>query len=140
MPRANDRGLFEKEPGSGVWWICYFDQQHRKRREVAGAKARARELYDQRKQEMRLAKQSPEIAAQRRIYAFGEIADGALVICRRHTEKGYGNDLFQMSRMRKWWGAMDGTEPRRHDAPGGDERTLRDRRGPGHPDRQAEEQ
>jgi hypothetical protein len=27
------RGVFEKEPGSGVWWIRYFDQFGKKRRE-----------------------------------------------------------------------------------------------------------
>ncbi len=31
----NTRGVFEKVKGSGVWWICYFDSDGRRRREKA---------------------------------------------------------------------------------------------------------
>ena len=30
------RGVFEKVPGSNIWWICYFDADGRKRREKDG--------------------------------------------------------------------------------------------------------
>ena len=27
--KRNSRGLFERPKGSGVWWVCYFDEQGR---------------------------------------------------------------------------------------------------------------
>ena len=30
------RGVYEKEPGSGLWWVCYFDGDGRKRRDKVG--------------------------------------------------------------------------------------------------------
>lgn len=51
MARAGgkDRGLFEKEKGSGVWWIRYHDHRGKERREKVGPKAAARQLYEDRK-------------------------------------------------------------------------------------------
>jgi hypothetical protein len=45
------RGIFEKDPGSKVWWICYYDQFGKKRREKAGTKSVALKLYRKRKQQ-----------------------------------------------------------------------------------------
>jgi len=44
-----DRGLFEREEGSGVWWIHYHDANGRKHREKVGSKGLARKVYMQRK-------------------------------------------------------------------------------------------
>ena len=30
------RGIFERPKGSGVWWICYFDQFGMKHRDKVG--------------------------------------------------------------------------------------------------------
>src|SRR3954454_4411055 len=46
------RGVFEKVIGSGVWWICYFDADSRKRREKVGRKSVAIQLYRKRKTEV----------------------------------------------------------------------------------------
>lgn len=46
---ATPRGVFEKVPGSGVWWIRYFDAQKQKHREKVGSKANAIKLYQIRK-------------------------------------------------------------------------------------------
>jgi site-specific recombinase XerD len=43
------RGVFEKVPGSGVWWIHYTDAEGQRRREKAGRKSDAIKLYQQRK-------------------------------------------------------------------------------------------
>jgi integrase len=40
-----DRGLFERDKGSGVWWVCYFDANHRKHRQKIGNKTLARKVY-----------------------------------------------------------------------------------------------
>lgn len=33
------RGIFEKVPGSGTWWIHWYDAQGRRHREKAGTKS-----------------------------------------------------------------------------------------------------
>jgi integrase len=104
--RARQRGIFEKLPGSGIWWIRYADRTGRIRREVAGIRGRAIDLYGQRKREELLAKQSPELAAAKAAAGatFGALAEDALAYARaRHaslkTTEG------QMTRMLGWWRA-----------------------------------
>jgi hypothetical protein len=46
------RGVFEKEPGSGVWWVQFFDAAGRRRREKVGSRANAIDLYRKRKTEV----------------------------------------------------------------------------------------
>jgi hypothetical protein len=46
------RGLFEKMPGSGAWWIRYADTSGRIRREKAGTRGAALKLYQKRKTEI----------------------------------------------------------------------------------------
>lgn len=58
---GKDRGLFERQPGSGIWWIQYNDPQGRKRREKAGTKAQARALYQKRKAEVLQGRKLPEL-------------------------------------------------------------------------------
>ena len=58
--RRNPRGVFEKVPGSGEWWIRYWDAQGRKRREKAGTKSNAILLYRKRKTEALQGKKLPE--------------------------------------------------------------------------------
>ncbi len=55
------RGVFEKIPGSGIWWIRYFDQFGKKRREKAGSKSVAIKLYGKRKQQVLEGKKLPEL-------------------------------------------------------------------------------
>lgn len=54
------RGIFEKFPGSGVWWIRYVDFKGRLRREKAGTKSAAILLYRKRKQEALEGRKLPE--------------------------------------------------------------------------------
>ena len=51
-PATKPRGLFERPPRSGVWWIQYFADGQR-RREKVGRKSDAIDLYRQRKAETR---------------------------------------------------------------------------------------
>lgn len=62
MARAGgeDRGLFERPKGSGVWWIRYHDHSGKERREKVGKKTAARQLYQKRKEEARLGVKLPE--------------------------------------------------------------------------------
>ena len=54
------RGIFEKTPGSRVWWVRYVDAQSRLRREKAGTKSAAVLLYRKRKQEALEGRKLPE--------------------------------------------------------------------------------
>ncbi len=49
----HQRGIFERPKGSGVWWIRYADGNGRERREKAGTKGMAINLYRVRKTEVR---------------------------------------------------------------------------------------
>jgi len=51
MPRKiekKERGVFEKDPGSGIWWIRYYING-RERREKVGRRSNAIKLYKIRK-------------------------------------------------------------------------------------------
>ncbi len=54
------RGIYEKVPRSGIWWIRYVDARARLRREKAGTKSAAILLYRKRKQEALEGRKLPE--------------------------------------------------------------------------------
>jgi integrase len=53
-----NRGVFEKVPGSGIWWVRYFADGQKKREKV-GRKSDAIALYQQRKSEVRAGVKLP---------------------------------------------------------------------------------
>jgi integrase len=71
------RGIFEKVPGSGIWWIQYFDASGRRRREKAGLLGHAQKLLDKRRTERLQGKKLPETLRAKPI-TFGELIDDAL--------------------------------------------------------------
>jgi len=77
MARAGgeDRGLFERPAGSGTWWVQYFDREGRRHREKVGSKAAAREVYAQRRTEIRLEKFDPEAVTRRRVLTVKGLVD-----------------------------------------------------------------
>jgi integrase len=96
------RGVSEKLPGSGVWWICYWDAEGRKRRELAGTKSDAIDLYRKRKSEALRGKKLPE-KLRRRVVRFAELADDA----RKHTRAnnaGAASDAYRIAKLRKEFG------------------------------------
>jgi site-specific recombinase XerD len=99
--RRNPRGVFEKVPGSGDWWICYWDAQGRKRRETAGSKSNAISLYRKRKTEALQGKKLPE-KLRRAIVTFADIAREALAYSKAH-KRTYGDDLARMERILGWF-------------------------------------
>jgi hypothetical protein len=74
--RRKERGVFEKVPGTGVWWIRYIDAQGRFRREKVGTWTNARDLYYKRKMQAFEGKKLPE-KLRRATVAFAEIAHDA---------------------------------------------------------------
>jgi integrase len=70
------RGLFERPPGSGIWWINFYvdGKQHR---EKAGTKQAAINLYQKRKQDDREGKKLPSLRSTRFV-TLSELIDDAL--------------------------------------------------------------
>ncbi len=56
-----DTGLYERVPGSGVWWIQWNDGQGKKHREKVGGKEDARKLYQERKTRVLRNEKLPEL-------------------------------------------------------------------------------
>lgn len=70
------RGVYEKVSGSEIWWIRYVDAEGRYRREKAGTKGMALDLYRKRKTEALQGKKLPE-RLRRRVVRFSELANDA---------------------------------------------------------------
>jgi len=100
-----DRGIFEKVPGSGTWWIRYVDTQGRYRREKAGTWGNADKLLTKRKNDALQGKKLPETLRQR-VVCFGEIADDALAYSRTH-KRSYHDDESRMKRLKEWFGVRE---------------------------------
>ncbi len=95
------RGIFEKIPGSGVWWIRYVDGGGRYRRERVGAYGLATKLLGKRRGEAVQGKKLPE-TLRRRFVSFSEIAEDALVYSRAH-KRSWRDDESRMKRLIEWW-------------------------------------
>jgi integrase len=95
------RGVFEKVPGSGEWWIRYVDAQGRYRREKAGTRAAARDLYTKRKQEALEGRKLPE-KLRRPLVPFGEIADHAIAYIKGRYSRP-ADDVARMEVLKGWF-------------------------------------
>jgi site-specific recombinase XerD len=118
------RGVFEREPGSGIWWVRYFDAQGRLRREKAGTKSAAIALYRKRKTEALEGKKLPE-KLRRPPTTFMEISRDALRYSEDH-KRTHSDDVRIMKRLRSWFGdrsadAITADEIERHFQEGVDE-------------------
>lgn len=90
MPRKRDpekkpRGLFERPPGSGIWWINYYVDgvQHR---EKAGTFTAAKNLYAKRKQDDREGKKLPDLRSKRFV-TVAELIDDLLEHVVNHKDR-----------------------------------------------------
>jgi hypothetical protein len=92
--RRNPRGVFEKAPGSGVWWVRYADTMGRIRREKAGTKSAALTLYRKRKTEALQGKKLPE-SLRTPTVSFAELAHDALVYSQTH-KRTHDDDVLRM--------------------------------------------
>jgi site-specific recombinase XerD len=100
--RRNPRGLFQKVPGkSSPWWIRFVDAQGRFRREKAGTKGAAIDLYRKRKNEALEGKKLPE-KLRRATISFAEIAKDALAYSKAN-KLSYRNDLGRMETLLGWF-------------------------------------
>src|SRR5262249_4355078 len=97
-----ERGIFEKQPGSAVFWIRYADINGRIRREKAGTRSVARKLYQLRKSQVLEGKRLPQNLRYRQI-GFREIAADALEWGRTH-KRSHGDDVERMNIALEWFG------------------------------------
>jgi site-specific recombinase XerD len=95
--RNYPHGLFEKLPGSKVWWIRYADSMGRIRREKAGTKGAAIDLYRKRKTEALQRKKLPE-NLRAPVVSFAELAQDALAYSKAH-KRTYDDDVIRMERL-----------------------------------------
>jgi len=108
---AKVRGIYEREPGSGIWWICYKQGTIRKREKV-GRRGDAITLYQQRKTELRAgAKLAPNLRTKG--VTFGQLADEAIAWSAEHNPKDIRNVRSRMKTLKDDFGlqAANGIKP-----------------------------
>jgi site-specific recombinase XerD len=96
---AKVRGVYEREPG--VWFIRYVDAQGRYRREKAGTKGAAIDLYRKRKTEALMGKKLPE-RLRRATVTFADISRDALAYSKAN-KLSYRNDACRMETLLAWF-------------------------------------
>jgi integrase len=89
------RGINEQPPGSGIWWIQYFDAAGKRRREKAGTRADALDLYKKRKTEALQGKKLPE-----KLRSVARISDLAPALLRDYRLKGQKSSSTVQRRLR----------------------------------------
>jgi integrase len=72
------RGIFEREKGSGIWWIRWTDANGRKRREKAGNRSAAEKLLAKRHTQKLVGLKLPENLRAKAI-SFQELCEDALI-------------------------------------------------------------
>lgn len=102
------RGVFGKVPGSRIWWVCYFDQFGKKRREKADSKSVALKLYRKRKQQVLEGKKLPELFRKPSVN-FGQLVDDALAYSKRN-KRSYKTDVPRFSSLKEWFGTHPAEE------------------------------
>jgi len=105
---AKYRRVFEKVPGSGVWWIVFYDQFGRRHREKAGTKSAAIKLYGKRKQQALEGKKLLELLRKPSVN-FGQVLDDALAYSRRN-KRSYKTDVPRIASLKQWFGSHSAEE------------------------------
>jgi site-specific recombinase XerD len=98
----NERGVFEKLPGSGIWWVRYVDASGKLRREKVGTKSVAISLYRKRKTQAMEGKKLPERLRARKV-GFVELAQDALEYSQAH-KRSFVDDKVRMTKLKEWVG------------------------------------
>lgn len=100
--KQRTRGIFEKEPGSGIWWIRYADASGKIRREKVGNKGAALMLYRKRKTEVLQGKKLPEQFRAKAV-TFDELADDAIEWAKAHKTT-WEDDEIRLKPLREVFG------------------------------------
>src|SRR5260370_24303649 len=105
---VSQRGVFEREPGSGVWWICYFDRFGKRTQEKAGIKSVAIKLYGKRKKHVLEGKKLPE-SFRKPSVNFRQLVDDALSYSKRN-KRSYKTDVPRFASLKEWFGSYPAEE------------------------------
>jgi integrase len=97
------RGIFEKVPSSGIWWIRFMDSEGKYRREKCGSWTTASKKLTLRRAEALQGVKLPKNLRRRRV-TFAEIAADALDYSRAH-KRSYQDDESRMKRLKEWFGS-----------------------------------
>ena len=81
--QAKIRGVFERPPGSGVWWVHYHDAEGKRHREKVGRRSDAIALYQKRKADTRRKVKLPELVPGK-VVTFGQLMQDAVEHARAH--------------------------------------------------------
>ncbi|MBZ5689163.1 MAG: site-specific integrase [Acidobacteriia bacterium] len=98
------RGVYEKVPGSNVWWIRYADASGRIRREKVGPKSAAIQLYQTRKTEVRVRKKLPENFRSKSVL-FAELAHDAIEWAKSH-KISWQDDEIRLKPLQESFGSL----------------------------------
>lgn len=105
------RGIFEKIPGSGEWWIRYADANSKIRREKVGGKGAAINLYRKRKTQVLEGKKLPEMLRAKAV-TFAGLAEDALEYSQAN-KRSHDDDAGRMKPLAEAFGnrAADSITP-----------------------------
>ena len=92
---SKTRGVFEREPGSGIWWIRY-QVDGKPKREKVGRRSDAVALYQQRKSEVRSGAKLPPNMRLRRV-TIADIGRKAIEWYTQHNRKDLRNFSSRMN-------------------------------------------
>jgi hypothetical protein len=79
------RGIFEKIPGSGIFWVEHYDADGKRHRELAGTKGTAIKLQAKRQADKLAQRKLPEMRRGKSIL-LQELIDDALEFSKQHHE------------------------------------------------------
>src|SRR5690348_8865220 len=90
------QGIYERVRGSGVWWIRFADRPYHIRREKAGTRSHAKELYKLRTADVLKGQKLPPTRRGRAL--FSELAADALDYS-KGKKKSWRTDTYRMPRL-----------------------------------------
>jgi len=101
---VKQRGVFERPPGSGIWWISYRGEDGKRHREKVGRHEAAVEAYYAKKQQIREGRFQPPRPAG---ITFKDLAEEAFADRRgRIAGSTIEGDKYKLPALLTWFGAM----------------------------------
>jgi integrase len=105
------RGIFEKIPGSDVWWIRFTDAEGNYRREKIGTLGGAKKALTLRRADALNGTKLPPL--RRRVVTFGELADDAIAYVKGRYARP-SDDVARLNVLKEHFaGAADSIKPAR---------------------------
>lgn len=94
-----ERGVYERDKGSGVWWIRWCDGSGRLHREKVGPKGLAKDVYAKRKLEVREGRFFPENLQRRKELLFKDMVKLYLEDHAKPNKRSYLDDACRARKL-----------------------------------------